>query len=296
MTHVCAGRHRNTTIIGVERGLCDGCTHGLRRALRSLMSDWTRLCDAVGDHIVTEIEHVSGTPVPAVPLNTPVLALRATLSELCEAALCMVAPGLGIDVRERHKARGWPVRDHPPVLQAVKVLPHHVKELLAAQPQPICVWDKAGTSWRIEDLDGVDIALQLMSTHHGVDCLLGEENPRQRLAMPCPRCGAPMLGIDNGASAIDCRSCGGSWPQSEYDWLAGFIISEHEHKERTDMLEWLLAEAKHEYAQSETILAQVRRLAELQAGDLVDIDGFAVVELLREMLGMDIKKPSAQPA
>lgn len=273
------GNTRVGAIIAEQRGLCRRCYGSVRRAVESLETDWDRLSAAVGDQAATNREYVTGTPGSPMPLNGAVLALRSSLSEWCEAALWMVAETLGIDVRTRHKAKGWPVRELPVITQAARALPDNMKTLMAAPAQPVSLWDGIGNSWYITDMDGVDVAVKLANLHREVDLVLGETNPRKRLNMPCPvlDCGARgTLGIDNGTDQVNCTACGGSWSQAQYDWLANLLVSEHK-KGESEMVKWLLLEAQWK-------LKQIERLAGMGETDLAGIDGFAVVELLRELL------------
>jgi hypothetical protein len=286
--------HRRGAKIDEARGICRRCFGMVRGGLRELGDDWDRLGAAVGDLSPGGEVHVSGSREPPMPLNGTVLALRSTLSEWCEAALWMVAEPLGIDVKERHKARGWPVKDAPVVAQAARVLPENLKFLLRAKEQPVSVWMRDGVSkWGVWDLDGIDVAMKLSDIHHEVNRQLGLANLRMRLALPCPKfdCGARgTLGIDNGTTMVNCTACGGQWSQAEYDWLAKMLLSD-EHEKETGMLKYLLAEAQWKLDVATWLLAErdrklydLGRLSRIQTADLGGIDGQAVVELIREML------------
>lgn len=227
-----------------------------------------------------------------MPLNGTVLALRSTLSEWCEAALWMVAEPLGIDVRQRHKAKGWPVKDGPVIAQAARILPEQLKLLFDAQQQPVSMWSPGSSTWYTEDLDGIDVAIKLTDLHHEVNSVLGQTNPRIRLSLPCPGfdCGARTLGVDNGSTDITCLSCGRTWTQADYDWVAGLLITDEQDKE-AEMLKWLLAEAQWWsevlawcVAERDWTLYELGRLSRMTPADLQGIDGVAVVELVRELI------------
>jgi hypothetical protein len=304
LKHRCAYEHRCRdrvvidgrklgAVVEDERGFCRRCFGMVRAALREIEKDWDALGAAVGDHLTGAEVHVSGSKDPPMPLNGTVMALRSTLSEWCEAALWMVAEPLGIDVRQRHKAKGWPVKDGPVVAQAARVLPENIKLLLEAETQPVAVWMPHATRWTTKDLDGHDVAMRLADLHREVNSVLGQTNPRVRLALPCPAfdCGARgTMGIDNGTTDINCTACGGTWTQAEYDWLANLLISDEQEKE-TEMLKYLLAEAQWKLevgawlvAERDHKLFQLGRLSRMTSADLAGIDGVAVVELMREML------------
>lgn len=279
---------RNGAIIAEQRGLCRRCYAAVQRAVTALWEDAEALNAAIGDKTQGAQVHVGGTPEPPMPINGTVLALHSSIGEWCEAALWMVAETLGIDPKVRHKAKGWPVRDRPVITQAARVLPDNLKALLIAPQQAVSVWLNLG-GWDTVDLDGVDVALKLAKLHHEVETVLGQTNHRRRLSMPCPilDCGAPTLGINNGSTDIDCATCGGRWTEREYNWLAHMVMSEHEQEE-TEMLKWLLAEAQYLLSESDGRLYKIRRLITMTEDDLAGIDGYAVVDLLRGILGDSI--------
>lgn len=289
--HVLVGGVKFGALIESQRGLCRRCFGMVRGAIGSIEGDYAKLNGAVGDHASSGEVHVSGTREPPMPLNGTVLALRSTLSEWAEAAMWAVAEPLGIDVRERHKAKGWPVKDGPVITQAGRILPENLKLLLDAPEQSVTVW--VSTGFAIRDMDGIDIAMKLCDIHHEVNQVLGLTNPRIRLSLPCPKydCGTHgTVGMDNGSTEITCTACGGAWSQAEYDWLSKLLITDEQEKE-TAMLKYLLAEARWKTAVGQWLVAerdhkllQLGRLSRMSAADLAGIDGAAVVNLVREML------------
>lgn len=290
-----ACRTKSGALVTVARGLCLACSRSVVSALCSLGEDLVMLDAAADDRQTGATEHVSGTPEPAIPLNTTVVELRATLSDWCEAALVAVAEVMNFEPRTRQRARGFPVREDRVILQAAQILPDNMTRLLDVVTGPVSVWNRSGTHWHTEDLDGIDIALRIGRVHWQIRSVLGESSSRRRLSMPCPvqDCGATTLGIDEDSHYVTCTSCGGHWSEALYNWLATFLVSEHKRStEERVMLEWLLAEqtyytdvGKWLVAQRDHTLDQVRRLAVMTQADLVGIDGIAVVELLREMMG-----------
>jgi hypothetical protein len=293
--HLCAAQNRcrgwylndgirAPAIIEDSHGLCRRCYTSVKHAVAALDTDWQRLSTAIGERAQTGQQFVTGTRELPMPLNGTVIALRSSLSEWAEAAMWMIAEALGIDVKIRHKAKGWPVHDRPVIEQAAAALPENLKLLLQAPEQSVSVWSKNGFGWITSELDGIAVALKLADLHHEVNSVLGETNPRTRLCMPCPHCGAKAtLGVDNGQTDVTCTACGGQWNQRQYDWLAKLLITEHDEKE-TEMLKWCLAEANWKLARAECQLGQVRRICRLTELDMAGIDGFAVIELLRETI------------
>jgi hypothetical protein len=278
--------HREPAIIEEQRGLCRRCRAALRRAIEELADDYCRLSEAAQDGLAaTGSEHVSGTPTPAAPLNMAAVGLRSTLSEWAEAAVRMVAETLNVAPRARQKAKGYPVYEYPPISQAMNILPEHLDTLIESSPRRLAIWrDGQRTP---EDVAGIDVCIALMQNHWRTTSLLGETNPRRRLAMPCPvlDCGAQTLGIANGETDVTCSTCGSRWSEREYEWLAGLLIDEDKRAKRKAKMALPLDIAKWLVAQRDWQLKEVRRIASLTAEQLEGIDGWAVVQLLRETFG-----------
>lgn len=275
---------REPALIEEQRGLCRRCRAALRRACEELSGDYCRLSAASDAMAATGSEHVSGTPEPSTPLNMPAMALRSTLSEWAEAGLRMVADELRITVRPRQPRKGMPVHEYPPIDQAAKVLPENLDLLIDAPARPVRVWEPDP---HFKEMDGIGVATKIMQNHWRVTSLLGETNPRRRLAMPCPvlDCGAQTLGIANGETDVTCSSCGGRWTEREYAWLAGLLIDEDKARKRADKrTTFLLDLAKWLVAERDWKLREVKRIASLTEEQLAGIDGWAVVSLLREKL------------
>lgn len=293
--HLCRDPHidvvtgeREPAIIEEQRGLCKRCHGALRRAVCELVEDYERLSAAVEPDNASGggIEHVSGTPEPSMPINGSALALRSTLSEWCVAALVLVAKPLGIKPYGRQNAKGETVHDYPPVGQAARVLPENIKALLSAPAGEMIVWVEGGTARQSKVLDGVDIAVKMMQTHWKVTALIGDTNPRRRLAMPCPvlECGAQTLGIANGETDVTCTTCGARWTEPYYNWLAGIAIAENKVREKaSERTKFLLDLGKFLVAERDYQLKEVHRLATLTQEQLDGIDGWAVVQLLKEI-------------
>lgn len=277
-------RAREPATIEEPYGLCPNCIRGVRIAMRDLAKDYGALGAAVGERAVRGQLAVSLTPDPAIPVNATVLALQFELAQWAEAALLLVAQALNIDVVLRQKLRGYPVRNAPVIGQACKVFPHNVSLLLEAKAKPVRVW-QGDSHWETEELDGVEVALKMVRAHSRVKGLLGEDNPRKRLTLPCPmdECGMPTLGINNGETDVTCTSCGGRWSEPEIDWLTGMLIGSTSEKEIA-MLRWFLAEKTWELTQLELKLTKLDKLANLPEVQEDTVAGSQVAKLMREIL------------
>lgn len=283
---------RKPVLIDPRHKVCIQCERAMRSSIRALADDYFALGALARDKSVRGQLIVSMTPDPAMPLNGHALALQNEVSEWAEAAMVLVSDALALKPKVRQKSKGYPVRQWPVVNQAERVLPANFKLLLDAEAKPIRVWQPNGMRWDIRELNGIDVAVKMMRTHAKVKGFLGEANPRRRLAMPCPvyDCGMPTLGIDNGETDVTCTSCGGHWSELEYDWLSGMLIGATGERE-INVLRWLLAEKAWQLSTVEDKLQdrqakldEVSRLLKFTEADLVGIDGYAVVEILKEIL------------
>jgi hypothetical protein len=278
---------REPAVIETPNGLCQRCLAALRRAVEELPTDYERLCKASAPVATSgNAEHVSGTPEPRVPLNMAAIELRSTLSEWAELAVVLVAPALGIAVRRRQKARGHPVTEGPAITQAASILPDNLDRLIEADSQELKLWKDGRLV--TGQASGMDVAVRLMRNHWKAVALVGDSNPRKRLAMPCPviDCGAPTLGIANGETDVTCTSCGNRWSESEYNWLAGLLVDQ-DRKRRDKSTKFLQDLGRWLVAERDWKLRECRRIASLTKDQLDGIDGWAVVQLLREVMDCD---------
>lgn len=270
--------------------LCQGCVNALRRAVRSLLHDYSALAEVAGERSPTGELTVSMTPDPAVPVNVHALALQDELAQWCEAALVVMCTN-GNAVRQ--KAKGYPVRNGLVVARVYEVLRKvGVEQLINAQTmRDVRLWDGSGTTWALTPMDGPSVAVRMIRVHDKVKGIVGEDNPRKRLAMPCPAydCGMPTLGIDNGDDAITCLSCGRRWEQAEYDFLAGMITADTSEKEVRVLKEQVaqqqsrIQELEELCANQDDMLAKVKILALHQ--DLSQFDLATIQAYLAEIIG-----------
>jgi hypothetical protein len=177
------------------------------------------------------------------------------------------------------------VYEYPPINQAMAVLPENLDLLTEAPTRRLKIWEN--DTLVPKDVDGLDVCVQLMQNHWRTTSLLGDTNPRTRLAMPCPvlDCGAQTLGVANGETDVTCSTCGSRWSEREYEWLAGLLIDEDKKAKRKaktalplDIAKWLIAERDWR-------LNECHRISTLTVEQLEGIDGWAVVVLLREIFG-----------
>lgn len=251
------------------KAFCDKCSRRIRAAYREALADYEALQSVIGDKISTDTVKVAGTPTPPMPLNGTVIALSAALSEQCEESVKALADVLNVSPQLRQKARGWPVKERNPIIQASKLIPEHVQKL---------AWSDAGTV----------AALAVWQTHQQIEQFIGEGKQRTRLAMPCPAlgCGRRTLGIDNGSTDVTCQACGGRWSEREYNWLSTLLVAEVTREEH-DVLEWLLAEQKHINDSMNVTMRKVERLSNLTDKDVEGFSAATVLRMLREILSGD---------
>lgn len=284
------GDRRDPALIVDQRGLCDRCTGALGAAVRELETDYANLAEAIGERLTGARDHVSGTPTPPIPINTATEALGRSLAEWADAALAVVATALAMAHPVPYRGRGYPRRDRRVIAAAVRIVGPNLDLLLGAPTEAVCVWDREGTGRDLIEADGIDIAMRLIWCHRRVADLLGERNPRERLAMHCPvlDCGRATLGRDNGSTDVSCTSCGGRWTQREYAWLAGLLIASAKEEEQMaqTLAEAVLAReiAEAELAQANSKLAKLRTIGNWSGDDVGTCSAMDIVTLVNELV------------
>ena len=277
---------REPAVIDKPAGFCDGCRMRVLRAYEAVSLDYQQLCDMVGDKTQGSGPRVSGTREAPMPLNGTVLALRSTLSEFCEVSVCLVAGKLRIAPRARHRGIGYPVHDEPCIHQCRDIIPANLDLLLDAGEQEFQVWDNTGTVYQTGKYDGLTAATLLLRTHQQIENLLGTGERRTTLAMPCPvhDCGSKTLGVTNGETDVSCLACGGRWTDREYQWLASMLVIDIEQQEETEVLQWLLAEARWINDRNMHKISKLETLSRLDNEFLSDIDSTTLIAMLKEIL------------
>lgn len=290
------GDTRAPAVIADPDGLCDRCARAVAVAVAELERDYADLMGALGgDETGPPGEVVAASRGRPVPINTSVDALARSLGEWADAALGVVSAALAMDHPEPYRGRGYPRRYDRVITAARRVVEPNVELLLSIPPEPVLVWARDGIGREVIDADGIDIALRLAANHRQVASILGQTNPRERLAMPCPvlDCGAQTLGRSNGSTDVTCTTCGGRWSEREYAWLAGLLVADYDKQEQeTDMLEWLLAEKTWqaqqlalEVAAQDYTLTRLRRLTDFSPAEVSHCTAYEIVQVVAEVLG-----------
>lgn len=249
---------RGAVIIADDGPLCGGCYARLQAAIRYLPDDWLRLKASIGDRFADDGTKVHQSRTPGIPINTAIEALMRRIVEVAERAAEMVECELDISKRPDSHYCDPQLAS---IDRAVKRLDTTLDVLLDIEPQAMNVWgpiptgdegwdDKQGQPRELVEMDGVDVAAQIVRVNREVGRRLGKSYLRHHMAMPCPafdkrgrNCGAHTVGRDDGAARINCTTCGASWTEQEYEFLAGLVLDEIQQREENDMLRWLLAEA-----------------------------------------------------
>jgi hypothetical protein len=283
------GDTRAPALIAEPRGLCRRCLGAVNAAVSMLEADYRELGDAIGERAVSLGDRVSGTPTPPIPLNTATDALARSIAEWADAAVAVVAAALAIDHPVPYRGRGFPRRDLAVIQAAGRIVAPNVDLLLAAPVEPVLVWDGDGSGRHLIDADGIDIALAMVRNHRQVIAALGDPNPRERLAMPCPvfDCGAATLGRNNGSTDVTCTTCGGRWTEREYAWLAGLLIAD---KREDDAMAETYAEAvlarqlaEARLAEANSKLDKLRQVGKWTPDDVCRCSAMDIVTLVAEL-------------
>lgn len=249
---------RGAVIVADDGPLCDGCYARLQTAVKFMPKDWLRLKASLGERFGADSDRVHQTRSPGIPLNTAVEALMCRIVEVTDLAASMVESEMRITKRPASEYRS---RQLATVDGAVKRLDGTLDVLLDAPAQPMNVWgripsgdegwdDKIGQPRELVEMDGLDVAAEIVRVNREVGRLLGKSRLRHHYSMPCPAldkkgryCGAFTVGRDDGEARVNCTTCGASWNDAEYDFLSGLVLDEIQLREENDMLRYLLAEA-----------------------------------------------------
>ncbi len=192
--------------------LCDGCAGAVQRALDALPGDYVSLEQILGDH-TRRHEKVSGSPEPPVPPRLDVLDLQAHIDHDLSTWVEPVAEQLGVDWDTRLMTMSRP---GPRVHRAARLLAAHVPALLALGPVDVVARGSGGPRHAtVTTRTGVEAALELLEHHQRARLLSTGGSGDARLPVPCPRCEGVLV-RPNGMAHVGCRSCGSTWPESDY--------------------------------------------------------------------------------
>lgn len=255
--------------------LCAACLDKLRMAVKGLPRDYQRISEAIGERRPADGAKVARTAAPEIPINPYREMLLARIVDLADRAADIVECELHMTGKNRRRGdqpavagRGYAaVRESKPdgattVDRAVSVLLPTLDVLVesgkdwhmvwAPIPDGDKEWDRYehGQPRDIVELDGLDVALQIVDLSRAVYDEMGLARLRHHEPMPCPAvnhtgkaCGAYTVGRNDGRAEYDCTTCGAVWPEREYDWLVGRVLDEIQEQEEMKVLTYLLGEA-----------------------------------------------------
>ena len=256
---------------------CRGCEGRFRRCVGGLPVQWLRLREALGESAAVVGGGRRPKPESSLPINVGADALMKTISRRLYDAAVLVGEDLNVEL-PRLPTNPGSLFEYRMVVRCVALVKDHVGELVSTAA-------------------GCEVAVALVRAYTRSERHLGEAALRERLHMPCPKCGQQCLVREtldrvvwsSGAAervtpqVVRCLVCREEWDESQYRWLSRMVLSEHERKEQK-VLEWLLAEVNWKFNDAQEKLAQLERLAGLSAEDLEGIDAAAVVAMVREIL------------
>lgn len=310
------GRPVRQGAVIAEGPLCPGCMEKLRLAVSGLPRDYARLSEAIGERRPTEGTKVARTPGPEIPINPYREMLLERIVDLADRAADIVEAELQMTGKNRHRSqpavagRGYAAvrQDNPDpqtlvarstavLLPMLDVLVESGREwhmVWGPIPDAPAEWDRYshGQPRDIVELDGVDLAMQIVDLSRAVYDEMGLARLRHHEPMACPavshtgkRCGAYTVGRNDGTAEYDCTTCGAVWTQREYDWLIGSVLDEVREQEEMAVLIYLLGEA---YWRLDTLRVRLEALQHLNLAELLaepNTDPNEVLAVIVEQLG-----------
>lgn len=213
----CSSRSRNPEtgewiprITILPNTVCPRCIHAIEAAAHhQLWSDYLalhRLFLVPTRHAGSEIR--SGEPKSQVPVNVMSDALMNEIVDAVYRCAAAIAEQLHMPLRESGQLAYW-----------LSVVEHNIAVLLTAPAVDIPMWNRAGDDFAPVRIDGIGLGLALVDLHRRAVAMVGIEQPRERMPVPCPKCESFRLGRDitpAGVSDISCRACGSVWTEAQY--------------------------------------------------------------------------------
>ena len=162
------------------------------------------------------VELVSSSPDQPLPIRIDVAELQ---DEIVRVATTWAEPVADL-LRIRWDTQAVASHTRPAVAldRACRILAGALPALLNLRAVEVQTWSDSGEYWQCEPADGLDGALELLQLHDETRAALGRTKLVHELPAPCPDidCGRMTLVRENGASQVDCESCGRVWTEDDY--------------------------------------------------------------------------------
>ena len=202
--------------IHTETGLCLTCTRIVTDGIAELPADYVALTGALQRGSSGMVELVSSSPELPIPIRIDVAELRDEIVRVATTWTEPVADLLRINWDTQLVALH--TRPGPALDRAVGILATNLPALLNLRGVEVQTWADNGWYWAHEPADGLDGALELLRLHEVTRAALGRTRLVHELPAPCPDidCGRMTLVRENGASQVDCTSCGRVYPEEDY--------------------------------------------------------------------------------
>ncbi|MFN3600521.1 MAG: hypothetical protein ACK4UY_03925 [Dietzia sp.] len=225
----CRGRSRREDAEGrlvwapaetVERStLCTPCREHVARAAFEAEDVWTGLHALIGHLGSGRSGRRSPGPKSPVPINVHTDALMVELEDRLDRAAEVV--------RERMAVTASPAGDRQArVARDARFVMANVVELVAVPRFDATRWAESGEWWGEVEMDGVDLALDLVTVVDKARSRVGITRRRDRMPVPCPQCEHDTLGRWVGGEVVDCTNCHATWSEDEYRRLT-LVLAEN---------------------------------------------------------------------
>lgn len=226
----CRGRSRREDETGrlvwvpaetAERStLCSACREQVARSAFEAEDLWTGLHALLGHLGSGGRGRRSPGPKSPLPINVHTDALMVELEDRLDRAAEVL--------RERMRATAAPAGDRQArVRRDARFVMANVDELVAVPLFAASKWHEGGQSWGEVDVDGVDLALDLVVVVGKARSRVGITRRRDRMPVPCPQCEHDTLGRWVGGDVVDCLNCHAVWSEDEYRRLTLVLAEDY---------------------------------------------------------------------
>jgi hypothetical protein len=226
------GRHTGSWLparIPTERGVCETCVRVVTDALNHLTGDVVELTMLIGRVGVGGEVVVMATPDLKIPIQVNLEALRAEIDSELQSWAEPVAEALGVEWDTTAMAH---TRLAVRAQRAARLLANAVDTLLALPEQEHPAWEDGEPKEDPDEpgvqattiRDGVEGALALLHLHRLAYAAAGRTEYRERIVLPCTRCGLRTLVRRNGEDHVECDNCHERTPWEKIPFLCRVLI------------------------------------------------------------------------
>lgn len=200
--------------------LCSRCREHVARCAFQAEDLWTGLHAILGHLGHGRRGRRSPGPKSPLPINVHTDALLVELEDRTDRAAEVIREAIWADKPRAGDRQARVARD-------AKLVADNVDRLVAAPRQATSKWCPSGETWDVVEVDGVDLALDIVDVIGRARARVGVTRRRDRMPVPCPRCEHSTLGRTAGSDVVDCTTCHTVWSEQEYRFLTRVLAEDY---------------------------------------------------------------------